>query len=236
MLPDSARRRLLAAGQTVSLAVGQSIGRPGEPIRFVYFPLTACFSITSTLSDLQTLQVAMIGREGMWGVPIMLGMAHPAEAASVQGAGEAVRLPTAAFKAALRSQPALRRVIDRYVAVMLAQSSLSTACLNYHRLSLRLARWLLMTQDRAGMSVFSVTHESLAKGLGVRRGGVTQAAGRLQSAGLISYSRGKLSVLDRKGLKAAACACYGTQELAYRRTMKLDVANDSDPLTDRPAA
>lgn len=151
----------------------------------------------------------------MLGVQLALGVATAPLHALVQGAGTAWRIGNRAFKAELAASPALQRSMNRYLYVLMAQLAESTACVRFHQIGPRLARWLLMSQDRSQASSFDVTQEFLAYMLGVRRVGITAAAGELQRSGLIAYSRGKLTVLDRKGLEAASCGCYAADRKAY---------------------
>jgi CRP-like cAMP-binding protein len=133
----------------------------------------------------------------------------------VQGAGTALRIAAKSFLSELEQSEALQRGIDRYLYVLMTQLARSAGCLRFHQIGPRLARWLLMTQDRAHTRHFHVTHEFLAYMLGVRRVGITDAAGNLQRSGLIEYHRGELTVLDRPGLEAAACGCYAADQKAY---------------------
>jgi CRP-like cAMP-binding protein len=157
----------------------------------------------------------MVGNEGLLGAQLALGVATVPLHALVQGAGTALRIGSAPFRAELARSAALRRVLNRYLYVLMAQLAGSAACLRFHQIEQRLARWLLMSQDRAHDPHFHVTHEFLAYMLGVRRVGITAAAGVLQRAGLIDYRRGELRVLDRPGLEAAACACYANDRQTY---------------------
>jgi CRP-like cAMP-binding protein len=137
----------------------------------------------------------------------------------VQGHGKARRIASAAFRTELARSSALRRCLNRYLYVLMSQLAVASACLRFHLIEPRLARWLLMTQDRAHADAFHVTHEFLAYMLGVRRVGITAAAGALQRAGLIEYRRGELVVLNRKGLEAAACGCYAADRKRYKEMM-----------------
>jgi hypothetical protein len=161
------------------------------------------------------LEVGMVGREGMLGCNLALDVPTTPFRALVQGPGLTRRIGMKAFGAQLARSQALKRLIGRYVHVLMAQIADSSVCLHYHQISPRLARWLLKSQDRAHASAFHVTHESLALMLGVRRVGVTTAAVALQRAGLIDYRRGELIVLDRPGLMEVACGCYTAQQVGY---------------------
>jgi CRP-like cAMP-binding protein len=161
----------------------------------------------------------MVGREGMVGAQLALGVVTAPLRALVQGSGAAWRIATKAFQAELVRSAALQRSLNRYLYVLMGQLATSAACLRYHLIGPRLARWLLMTQDRAHSDTFHVTQEFLAYMLGVRRVGVTAAAGALQRSGLITYTRGELTVLDRAGLEAAACSCYASDRQTYAKLL-----------------
>jgi CRP-like cAMP-binding protein len=161
----------------------------------------------------------MIGREGMLGAQLALGVAGMPSRALVQGAGAAWRVGAGAFRRELSASAALRRCLHRYLYVLMIQFATSAACLRFHLVGPRLARWLLMSQDRAHGDSFPVTQEFLSYMLGVRRVGVTAAAGALQRTGLIEYRRGAMRVLDRKGLEGAACGCYAADCAAYARSI-----------------
>jgi CRP-like cAMP-binding protein len=162
----------------------------------------------------------MVGREGMVGAELALGVLRSPLHAVVQGPGKSWRVPSAAFRGELARSPALRVLLNRYIYVLMVQLGTSAACLRFHLIGPRLARWLLLMQDRSHSDHFHVTHEFLAYMLGVRRVGITSAAGRLQRDGLIEYRRGELIVLSRRGLEAAACGCYTADERTYSRVMR----------------
>ncbi len=161
----------------------------------------------------------MVGREGMLGGQVALDVDTVPLHALVRGAGQAWRIGRAPLRIELARNSALQRVMHRYVYVLMAQLAAAAGCLRFHLIGPRLARWLLMSQDRAQSDRFRVTHEFLAYMLGVRRVGITGAAGALQRAGLIEYRRGQLTVLDRPGLEAAACTCYAADRRVYQKLL-----------------
>ena len=214
-LPRKDRASLLAVCEPCELALGEVLCEPGKPTRHVWFPIEGFISMVAPIDGKPALEVGMVGREGMLGAHLALGVATVPLHALVQGAGSAWRIGATAFRAELARSPALQRVIHRYLYVLMAQLTGSAACLRFHEIGPRLARWLLMSQDRAHAERFHVTHEFLAYMLGVRRVGVTAAASALQRSGLIEYHRGEMQVLDRHGLEAQACDCYANDRRAY---------------------
>lgn len=196
---------------------------PGKPSEHAWFPDTAFISLLVQPADTSALEVGLVGGEGMLGTQLVLGVRHAPLRGLVQGAGMAWRIDRVAMAQELERSAALRGVLLRYVQAQLMQLATAAACLRFHAIEPRLARWLLMTQDRAGSSDFHITHEFLATMLGVRRVGITQAAQGLQGRGLIRYHRGDLEVLDRAGLELAACSCYAADGLNYAQTMQVPV-------------
>jgi CRP-like cAMP-binding protein len=156
----------------------------------------------------------------MVGLPLILGISVLGLTALVQGPGPALRMPTKAFLMELERSPALRIILNRYLFVLMSQLAQSVACHRFHVVEARLARWLLMTRDRAHSNSFTITHEFLSFMLGVRRVGITNAAGALQKRKLITYSRGELSILNPEGLLAASCDCYEIDVAIYKRLMR----------------
>lgn len=213
------RLRLHAECEPVQLELAQVLCEPGEPTRHVYFPTGGSISLLTLTDGAPGLEISMVGREGMLGAQLALGVATEPFRALVQGPGMAWRVRSADFRRQLVQSDALRREVNRYLHVMMIQLARSAACLHFHRLAPRLARWLLMTQDRAHADNFPVTHEFLASMLSVRRVGITTAAGALQRSGLITYRRGHLTVLHRRGLEGAACACYAADNDTYAELM-----------------
>lgn len=207
-LPRKQYQRLLAGLESVALIFGDVLYEPGERIRHVYFPNDSLISLLTLVDGHLALEVGMVGREGMIGVPLALGTDVSSVRALVQGAGGAVRMKSARFCRELLRSPQLQQEVNRYTSALMAQITQTAACNRFHIVEARLARWLLMTLDRVRSDEFRLTHEFLGHMLGVRRVGVTKAARALQKGKLISYSRGKIRILNRTGLEAAACSCY----------------------------
>jgi CRP-like cAMP-binding protein len=215
MLPRADRRRLLAVCEPFQLVLADVLCERGEDTQHVYFPIDGFVSLITTIDQHAGLEVGMVGREGMVGAQLALGVAMAPLRALVQGEGTARRVRADAFRREVTRSPALQRNLNRYLYVLMAQLAASAACLRFHMIGPRLARWLLMSHDHAHADTFRVTHEFLAYMLGVRRVGVTMAAGALQDSGLIRYHRGELTVLDRNGLEAAACDCYAADRKVF---------------------
>jgi CRP-like cAMP-binding protein len=207
-LPGKNYQRLLSGLEAVELKFGDVLYESGQKIRHVYFPGNSLVSLLTVVDGRMALEVGMVGREGMVGLPLALGTDISPVRALVQGSGMAMRMESARFSREIRRSPQLQQGIHRYANALMAQVSQTAACNRFHVVVARLARWLLMTRDRVRSGEFRLTHEFLAHMLGVRRVGVTTAAGALQARKLIDYSRGKIRILDHKGLEAAACECY----------------------------
>jgi len=221
-LPHEERDRILDASERVTLARDEIIGEPGERIRHVYFPIDSFITLLTKVDQHDALGVALIGSEGMLGTSLVLGVHTGLLRARVQGAGSALRMKAADFQRVLGEAPVLTRQLQLYLHVLLAQFAQTAACAAFHVVELRLACWLLMAHDRAHADRFYLTHDRLARMLGVRRSGVTTAAGGLQARKLIGYTRGHIVVLDRKGLELAACGCYRTLRGTLRQVNTLD--------------
>jgi CRP-like cAMP-binding protein len=218
-LPLADRRRFLARCEHVELVAGEVLYQADSPLRHVYFPTGAFISMVTPLAACAGLEVALVGREGMVGVAPLLGVLVSPLNHLVQGAGSAWRMPVGTFRSALARSPALRRRLGRYAFVKMHEFAQTAACTRFHEVKERLARQLLMTQDRSRSDQFQVTHEFLAYMLGVRRVGVTKAASSLQNRGLIRYSRGNITILDRPGLEASSCGCYAAGIQMYDRVL-----------------
>jgi CRP-like cAMP-binding protein len=207
-LPRKSYLRLLPNLVPVELGFGDVLYEPGKPIRDVYFPGQSLVSLLTLVEGHLALEVGLVGRDGMVGVPLALGVDASPVRALVQGAGPALRMNAAGFRRELGRSPPLQRELHRYVHTLMAQISQTAGCNRFHVVQARLARWLLMTRDRVRSGEFRMTHEFLSHMLGVRRVGVTEAASVLQRRKLIEYSRGNITILDHRGLEKAACTCY----------------------------
>jgi CRP-like cAMP-binding protein len=207
-LPVPEYQHLLAGLEQVTLIFGESLYAPGTPIQYIYFPINCIVSLLTTVEGRRTLEIGLVGHEGMIGIPLALGIGVSHLRALVQGPGTAMRMEAGPFCAELLHSMPLQRVLNRYTHALMAQFTQIAACNHFHPVAARLARSLLMTRERIRSNEFFLTHEFLAEILGVRRVGVTRAAGTLQKNNLISYSRGNIRIIDRKGLEAAACSCY----------------------------
>jgi len=219
LLPRKDRQRLLAECQSVEMKLSEVLCEAGDPTRHVYFPVDSFISFVAVNDGKPSLEVGMVGSEGMLGEQLILGELAAPFHAVVQGPGTAWRITTGKFLKQMQQSAALQRILRRYLYVRLIQLGNLAVCVRFHQINPRLARWLLMSQDRAHASSFHMTHEFMAYLLGVRRVGITKAAGALQRAGLIEYRHGFLSVLDRQGLEGAACSCYAKDASAYAQRL-----------------
>jgi CRP-like cAMP-binding protein len=207
-LPKKDYQKLLARLEPISHTLGEVLYSPSEPIRYVYFPINSMVSLLTSVEGHQAIEVGMVGHEGMLGIPLALGVNNSPVHALVQGSGMSMRMSAVNFLNEFHQSIPLQREVYRYIYELMVQISQSAACNRFHRVESRLARWLLMTRDRLLSNQFHLTQSLLSDMLGVRRVGVTQAAGILRQRKLISYTRGEISILDSDGLEAAACPCY----------------------------
>ncbi len=213
------QQHLKAESDFVELEFGEILYEPDERMRYVYFPCNSFVSMVATLKDKERLEVGMTGYEGMVGISIILGIAISSLHAVVQGAGYAWRMKTSIFKQELERSSGLKRRLMRYIQVMMRQRAQTAACTHFHLVEQRLARWLLMTQDRAHSDELHLTQEFLSYMLGVRRVGISNAASSLHARKLITYSRGAIKILDRAGLIQASCECYEADRHYYESIM-----------------
>lgn len=207
-LPKKEFQHLLPELETVPLVFGDIVFEPGDRIRHVYFPNDGIVSLLSTVEDSAHLEVGVVGNEGLAGLPAFMGVSKSRSRGMVQGAGSAMRLSAATLRRETDNGGSLRKLLNLYTHALITQISQTAACNRFHQVSVRLARWLLMMHDRVAGDEFSLTQEFLSHMLGVRREQVTLAASALQKQGLISYSRGRIKILNRAGLEAASCKCY----------------------------
>lgn len=207
-LPREEYRRLLPRLEQVSLAFGEILYEPGETIEHVYFPELSLVSLLTLVDARLALEVGLVGGEGAVGVPVALGYSVSPVRALVQGAGLAMRMKSAHFLKELRQNTHFERAFLRYAHALMTQVAQTAACNRFHVVEARLARWLLMTRDRVRSNEIHLTQAFLSHMLGVRRVGVTKAAGRLQKRGLLECSRGYIRIVDPSGLEATACSCY----------------------------
>ena len=213
------RDRLLAHLEPVSLRFEEVLYEPDGPIRHVYFPTSAMISLLVVLDDGLVAQVGRVSSEGMVGLPVFLGVPTSHTRAFVEMPGEALCMKAQVFRQELRRAGALSGLLLRYAQALMRHSERLTACSTWHTVEQRLCRWLLVAHDRVRADQFEFTQEFLSQMLGAHRQSVTLAAGNLQKAGLIRYSRGKLTILDREGMEAAACDCYRAVKEKYDRLL-----------------
>jgi CRP-like cAMP-binding protein len=208
-LPAGELNALRDSVEIVDTAVRQSVYEPGGPIDAVYFPLSAVFSLVGVTDGEASIEVATIGYEGMVGLPAFLGAATSPHASFCQIAGSAARMATADLRRALNRDGHLHSLLNRFTQSTMVQIAQNVVCNGTHSLEERMARWLLTTHDRVGHDQFDLTQQFLAQMLGARRPTVSQTASKLQSRGLIRYSRGVMTIVNRQGLERLTCDCYG---------------------------
>ena len=207
-LPRAEYDHLLPKLELVSLTFGEILCEPGDQIKYVFFPNDSHVSLLTLVETDFALEVGLVGREGMVGIELALGIGVSSIRALVQGTGTAMRMKATVFRREFNQSPALQRAAHLYTNALMNQIAQTAACNRFHVFEARLARWLLMTRDRVGSNHSRLTHEFLGHMLGVRRVGVTKAAKILKQRNLIDYSRGYISIIDQRGLEAAACSCY----------------------------
>jgi len=219
-LPSSDAALVGEACEPTELIFGSNLYTPGDRIQHVYFPTNSYISLITPAGASESLEVGLVGSEGMFGVTVLLDVKTSPVLGLIQGAGPALQMRANLFTEVANESAPFRKILNRYLYILTAQIAQTAACSRFHSLDARLARWLLMTHDRAFSDTFRLTHEFLAYMLGVRRAGITEAAGRLQAKGVIRYGHGVLTVLDRKGLEKASCPCYDALNATYAKLLK----------------
>ena len=207
-LPAADYQRLQPHLELMTLPLRQVIYEAGDPIDDVYFPRSAVISLVATLEDCSTMEAGLVGQEGMTGIPVLLGGMTKAHRAFVQVAGEAWRLKAPVLQTEFDRGGALQKLLLRYFQALFTQVAQTGVCNRFHTTEERLARWLLLVSDCVQSETFALTQEFIAQMIGVRRAGVTVAAGALSQAGLVRYTRGQIKIVDRQGLEDFSCECY----------------------------
>jgi CRP-like cAMP-binding protein len=223
-LPLACRERWAPQLQTVELALGQVLYESGTRMKHLYFPTSAIVSLLYLMKDGASAEIAVVGREGVVGVSLFMGGLSTTSRAVVQTAGQAYRLPSAFLMEEFNQGGPVLHLLLRYTQALITQMAQTSVCNRHHSLDQQLCRWLLLSLDRLHTNELVITQELIANMLGVRREGVTEAAGKLQNAGLIRYRRGHITVLDRVALEQRSCECYRVVRTEYERL-----------LPDRPA-
>jgi CRP-like cAMP-binding protein len=221
-LPDAEYQRLVPHLERVSLPLKQVLHKVGEPIEYVYFPHLAIVSLIATPEKGSKVEVGLVGNEGIVGIPSVLGDNIATTTAMVQVADSGMRMEASLLKTEFGQGGVVQSLLLRYTQALYALTLQNAACNRLHQIDERLARWLLLVCNRVGSNELLLTHEFIAEMLGVRRAGVTEAANRLQHAGLIHYHRGRISILNRQKLEAASCSCYGIIKGEYARLLGTD--------------
>jgi len=216
-LPVKDRQQILRVSKSVELVAGTILCEVDEPFKYAHFPLTGLITLVAITSNQRPLGLAMIGNEGLLGATLALGINTPRLRAVVHGSGTALRVSAPQMRRMMREGTSLLHTLQRYSYVLMGQLLQTAACNSFHEVEMRLARWLLMTDDRATTDGFQLTHQVLADFLGVQRSAVTIAAGKLQRKKIIGYARGHVSILSRSGLEATSCECYETQVRDHAR-------------------
>ena len=221
--------------EPVAMAAGEVLYESGGQLKHVYFPTTAIVSLLYVLENGATAEIAMVGNEGILGISLFMGGETTPSRAVVQRAGHGLRLRADLIKQEFNRAGPLLRLLLRYTQALITQMMQTAVCNRHHSVEQQLCRWLLLSLDRMSGNSLSMTQEVIANLLGVRREGVTEAAGRLQRIGLIRYSRGIIEVLDRPGLERAACECYGVVKLEFDRLLSDIPRGDPLHVLGRPA-
>jgi CRP-like cAMP-binding protein len=218
-LPADVRARWMPLLEVVALPLGLVLYESGSTLSHAYFPTTAIVSLLYVMEDGASAEIAVVGNEGVVGVSLFMGGESTPSRAVVQSAGYGVRLSSEAMKAEFAASPPVMQLMLRYTQALITQMAQTAVCNRHHTVDKQLCRWLLLSLDRLQGSELTMTQELIANMLGVRREGVTEAALKLQQAGLIAYSRGHISVLNRAGLELRTCECYGVVKKEYDRLL-----------------
>lgn len=218
-LPREEYQSFLARCEPVELISSEILNEPGKRVRHVYFPTNSFISLVAPIDSQTSMEVGMIGHEGMVGLNLALGIKFSLLRAIVQGAGTALRMDAVQFLQIFEKNTALQQKLRAYAYVRMNQLAQTIGCNRFHVMDARLARRILITQDCAHSNEFHITHEFLSYMLGVRRASITESAGILQKKKLISYSRGRVRILDRSGLEATACECYRASKEKYKKIL-----------------
>jgi CRP-like cAMP-binding protein len=205
--------------ELVHLPLGKPLYESGDQLNHVYFPTTAIVSLLYELENGASAEIAVVGNEGIVGIALFMGGDTTPNRAVVQSEGHGYRLPGMLLKQEFNRAGALQHLLLRYTLAMITQMAQTAVCNRHHSIDQQLCRWLLLSLDRLPANVLIMTQELIANMLGVRREGVTEAAGKLQKAGLIDYNRGRIAVLDRPGLEARVCECYEVVRKEFNRLL-----------------
>ena len=218
-LPEDERAHLFPHLELVPMPLGETVGEPDIQMRYVYFPTTCIVSLLYVMEDGASAEIAVVGNEGIVGVSLFMGGETTTSRAVVQSAGHAYQLKGQLLKDAFFRAGPMQRLLLRYTQALLTQMAQTAVCNRHHSVDQQLCRWLLLSLDRLPSNELAMTQELIANMLGVRREGVTEAAGKLQRAGLIHYSRGHITVVDRPGLEARVCECYAVVKKEFDRLL-----------------
>ena len=218
-LPTSDFSRISAHLELVQLALGDVLYEPGVKLRYVYFPITSIISLLYVLEDGASAEIAIVGNEGLLGISLFMGGETTPSRAVVQSSGSAFRLKAKLLTDEFERFGPTMHLLLRYTQALITQMAQTAVCNRHHSVDQQLCRWLLLSLDRLSSNELSMTQELIANMLGVRREGVTEAAGKLQKAGLIHYRRGKISVIDRPGIEARSCECYQVVKTEFDRLL-----------------
>ena len=218
-LPEGDYDRLKSQLELIPMALGQVLYEPGTRLRYVYFPTTSIVSLLYVMEDGASAEIAVVGNEGMLGISLFMGGETTPSHAVVQSAGYGVRLKAQSLKQEFARFGPMMHLLLRYTQALITQMAQTAVCNRHHSVDQQLCRWLLLSLDRLATNELSMTQELIANMLGVRREGVTEAAGKLQEAGLIRYNRGRITVLDRPGLEARSCECYQVVKTEFDRLL-----------------